>query len=322
MRSSQIILPFIFSTVLLFSSCAPTARAPTPTPQPVTLRIAALRILDTLPMYVADQRGYFSARGIQVEFLPVASAPERDQLIASGQADGMINEMTSVLFSNRSQITIQVVRFARAASKDQPVFKILAGKESSLNALKDLQKVQTGISQGTIIEYLFERIIQAEGYAVKDFPTINIPSVADRTSLLQSGELKAAILPDPFSDLAEQNGAVRIIDDSSHPEYGYSVLSFRKAFIDQNPSAIQAFLAAWEKAVEEVNFDPSQWKDLLTQRQLVPAPILGSYQVPTYVTAAVPSEQQFLDALEWAKSKDLLTQDQAYKDCVNASFLP
>ncbi len=310
-------------TVCLFSSaCSAISKGPQPTSQPIKIRIAALRILDTLPIYVAEQEGFFTARGIKVEFIPAASAPERDQLIASGQADGLINEMTSVLFSNRSQVTVQVVRIARAATKDQPVFQVLAGKDSGITKLANLKNKLTGISQGTVIEYLFNRLVEAEGFNTADFPTTNIPSVSDRLALLQSGEVQAAILPDPFSDLAQQNGALDVIDDSSHPEFGYSTLSFRKAFIDQNPAAIKAFLAAWEEAVKAINANPGQWKDVLTQRQIVPAPVAGSYKVPSYVTASVPSEKQFQDALAWAKSKSLLTQDEAYKDCVNDSFLP
>lgn len=314
----------LFSVLaLLLGACQSAApAAPTATPEPVKLKIAVLRILDALPMYVADQQGYFAANGIQVEFLPVASAPERDQLIASGQADGMINEMTSILFSNREQISVQAVRIARAATSDYPVFRVLAAKDSGIQTLADLQGVEVGSSQGTIIEYLYQRTVAAEGLEVSKFPTVNIPAIPDRLKLLGSGELKAAILPDPLASLALQQGATLVIDDSSHPEYGYSTLAFRKAAIDQHPEAIKAFLAAWEKAVADINANPDQWKDLLTARELIPQALVGNYTVPPFVTASVPSEEQFRDALAWAKSAGLLEKDLAYADCVNGSFLP
>ena len=40
--------------------------------------MAVLPILDTLPMYVAQQEGLFEQNGVQVEFIPVASGAERD----------------------------------------------------------------------------------------------------------------------------------------------------------------------------------------------------------------------------------------------------
>lgn len=318
---------FIFGLALtllllsLLSACS-SVETQTPSGEPVVLRIAVLRIMDALPMYVADSQGYFVENNIKVEFLPVVSAPERDQLIASGQADGMINEVMSTLFSNREQTTIQIVRIARAADEQHPVFRILAGKDSGVEGLDGLTAVETGISEGTIIEYLMDRLVEAEGYSREDFPKVNIPSIPDRLALLNGGELKAAMLPDPFSLLALQSGAVVVIDDSSHPEYGYSTIAFRKEFVDQYPEAIQAFLAAVEKAVGDINLNPDQWKGLLTDRELVPAPLIETYQISPFPAASVPSEQQFQDALDWAKSAGLLNVDISYSDTVNAQFLP
>src|SRR5512135_448097 len=67
-----------------------------------TLKIAVLPILDALPMYVAEAQGYFKDAGIKVEFVPVASAAERDQLMQAGQIDGMINDLVSTVFYNKA----------------------------------------------------------------------------------------------------------------------------------------------------------------------------------------------------------------------------
>jgi NitT/TauT family transport system substrate-binding protein len=308
-----------FALLLILSACSPQAAS---TPQPVTIRFAALRILDSLPLLVAEKQGYFAANGLQVEIIPVASAPERDQLIASGQADGMINEMTSTLLANRAQTTIQVVRFARSATSSSAVFRVLAAKDSGIATLDDLQPAQTGISEGTIIQYAFERLIQAEGKDAFLFGTVNIPAIPDRLKLLGSGELQAAVLPDPAASLAISQGAVVVIDDSSHPEYGYSTLAFRSAFIGENAAALKAFLAAWEKAVADINADPNAWKALLIEKEILPPPLAESFQVATFVTASVPSEAQFADALDWVQAKGLLDKTLAYKDIVTDAYLP
>jgi len=151
---------------------------------------------------------------------------------------------------------------------------------------------------------------------------VNIPAIPERLKLLGAGKLKAAVLPDPAASLAIQQGAIVVIDDSSHPEFGYSTIAFRKAIIDQRPEAIKAFLAAWEKAVTDINADSSQWKSLLTEQEILPAPLAEIYTIPAFVAAGVPTETQFADALAWAKAKGYLQSDLAYKDCVNAAFLP
>lgn len=310
--------------MLLANACAQPQAVETPTVQaePITLKIAVLPILDALPMYVAQQEGLFEKEGIQVEFIPVASAAERDQVFASGKADGMINDGISTLFYNQDQVQIQIVRMARTATSTTPQYQILASPQSSFTSVQDLKGVEIGISQGTVIEYVTERLLEAEGLKPEEIKTIAVPKIADRMTLLSSGELKAATLPDPLSSLAVQQGAKLIIDDTSHPEYGYSVYSFRKSLIDANPQAVRAFLAAIEAATEQLNADSSKWANLLTEKQLVPEPLVGTYQIPPYPTASVPSKSQWDDVLAWAKAKGLIKVDVDYEASVNAGLLP
>lgn len=315
---------------LVLGACAPAA-TPAPTEAPaqtaapaesVTIRLALLRILDTLPMYVAQEEGLFAARGIQVEFIPVGSAAERDQVIVAGQADGMINEVVSTLLYNKEQIQVQIVRFARTATSSAAQYSVLASPQSGISTPDGLKGIEIGISQGTVIEYITDRLLQAEGLSSSDIKIIAVPKIDVRMNLLSSGELKAATLPDPFSSLAIQGGAVVVTDDSKHPQYGYSTIAFRKAFIDENPEAVRAFLSAIEEATAMINANPEQWQDLLTNLQMIPAPLEGSYKITPYPTAGVPSEEQWNDVMAWAKEKALIPGDVSYADSVNASFLP
>jgi NitT/TauT family transport system substrate-binding protein len=140
-------------------------------------------------------------------------------------------------------------------------------------------------------------------------------------NLLSTGELKAATMPDPFSSLALQQGAVLIVDDTKHPEYGYSTIAFRKSVIDEHPEAIKAFLAAIDEATRMINADPAKYQNVLTEQKLVPAPLEGSYKLPPYPEASVPTQVQWDDVMSWMKDKGLLDKDVSYSESVNPSFL-
>lgn len=290
--------------------------------EPTTLRMALLPILDTLPMYVAQEQGYFEEEGVTVEFVPVSSAAERDQLIKAGQADGMINEILSTLFYNSQETEILIVRYARVATPDFPQFYLLAAPGSDVANPEDLKGKEIGISEGTIIEYSTDRLLQAAGMSADDVETVAVPGIADRMSLLNSGELAAANLPDPLAALAMQNGATLVVDDSSYPQYGHSTISFRKEVVDSSPEAVRGFLAALEKAVDDINSDKEQWSTLLSEKRLVPEPLMGSYTIPDFPTASVPPQSQWDDVLEWAQTKGYVTGDLHYADSIDDSFLP
>jgi NitT/TauT family transport system substrate-binding protein len=318
------LMPAFIALLLAFSfvlnACSQTG-APSAEPA-VTLKIAVLPVLDVLPMYVADQEGLFEKHNLNVEFVPAGSAPERDQLIASGQVDGMINEIVSTIFYNKEETRVQIVRIARAASPESALFSILAAKDSAIQNVENLKNTQIGVSQGTVIEYLTDRLLQAEGFSPDEIETVAVPKIDDRMALLGTGQLKAGMLPEPLSSLAVLNGARLILDDTRHPEYSSSMITFRKAVIDEHPEAIRVFLAAYEEAVSQINAEPSKWEGVMTEKNLLPEPLVGSFQVPQFVTASVPSQDQWNDALAWTKEKGLIDQDVSYASSVTPEFLP
>ncbi len=297
-------------------ACASTA---TETP---VVRVGMLPVLDGLPIYVAQAEGYFSEEGVVVEIIPVGSAPERDQLMQSRQIDAMINEIVSVLFYNKDGIQVVAVRFARTATPDAPVFRIVASASSGITDVAGLKGVPIGLSEGTVIEYTTDRMLEKAGLAPDEIVALAVPKIADRMNLLDSGQLDAANLPDPAASLAILNGGVDVIDDTSYPEISSSVISFSKAYLDSNPEAARAFLRAVERAVDAINADRNAWENLLGEQNLVPAPLLGTYQLPSYPAASVPDEAQFNDAMSWALDKGLLMGPVPYTGSVDASFLP
>ncbi len=106
---------------------------------PITVRFAMLPVLDALPMFVAQSKGYFAEENITLEIVPVASAAERDQLMQAGQADAMVNDLISTLFYNQADQQIVITRFARTATADFAQYFILAGKDSGITKIEDLK---------------------------------------------------------------------------------------------------------------------------------------------------------------------------------------
>lgn len=316
-KSLSLSMAFVLILSLVLTACAPAQQT-----QTLPLKFTALRILDFLPMYVAQEEGFFQKHGITVELIPAASPPERDQFVTIGQADGMINEISGTLYFNKDKTQVQIIRYAQAATPDTHLFSILASPQSGITTVEGLKGRAIGISEGTIIAYLTDRMLAEENFRPEEIKTTSIPSLTDRMTLLNSGKLEAAMLPEPLTSLAIQQGAVVVLDDSKYPNYSNSTITFRKDVLDQRPEDVRNFLAAIEDAVNAINANPAKYETLLVDMKVVPAPLQGSFEVPAFIAAGIPSEAQFTDVLEWTKSKGLLTKDQNYTDCVNPAFLP
>jgi len=318
-KMSSLIASVLTAVALLLGACAPA----TPAIQgQVEVRIAILPIIDALPMYVAEEQGYFQANGVSANFIPSASAAERDQLIAANQADAMINDLISVALYTKQAVQVQTVRFARTASPDTAMYSVMAAKDSGFTAPGDLAYIPIGISQGTIIDYVTSRLLEKKGLETAQIQSIAVPKINERMALLNSGEIKAATLPEPFGTMAAQDGAITIVNDSAFPEYGHSVISFRKAFIDQNPQTVKNFLKAIEQAVADINENPEAWQSLLGEYQLVPEALADSYPVPAFPSASIPNQYQFQDVIDWAITRQLIRDPLDYATSITGLYLP
>ncbi len=307
---------FSFLTLFFLAGCVSSSMQGRP------VRIAVLGILDSLPLFVAEDQGYFRANGITVELITVGSAPERDQLFQAGQVDGMLNELVASMVLNQNQPRATVVRFLRVATPQYPLFRILAAKDSGIKTPADLKGVPIGVSEGTVIEYVTDRVLNKAGLSSSDIKKIGVPKIPDRLGLLSSGQLKAAVLPDPTASIAIQAGAVVVIDDTTYPEVSHSVLTFSTEMVKTRPQEVKAVLKAVEQAVSEINKNKSKYKQIMIDKKFAPPEILEKYVIPDFPKASVPSEAQFMDSLTWAQSRGLIKDSLPYSSTVNSSFLP
>ncbi len=287
---------------------------------PVTLKIAVLPIIDTIPLFVARDEGVFDDMGLNVEFIPVSSAPELSQMIASGQADGMVTDGLTVAFFDKEDIQLQIVRYGQTPSAERGHFFILSAKDSGITNPEDLKNVEIGISEGTIIEYVTDRLLEKEGFSASEIKTIAVPRIPDRMALLGSGEIQAAVLPDPLASLAVLQGATIVLDDSQSPEYGASVYAFSSKVINKHPEAIRAFVKAIDVAVDLLASNPEEYTSLLLENKLIPQPLIENYVIPPF-PQGIYSEAEWKDTLLWAQEKGLLNVNIPYESAVNESFI-
>jgi NitT/TauT family transport system substrate-binding protein len=301
---------------LSLAACMPGKRA-----EDTSLKMGLLPILDILPFYVAEQEGYFEAEGISVEFVPVKSAQERDALMQAGEIDGMLNDLISTGLFNRDEAQIKIVATARRGYPESPQFRVLAAPDSGINSAQDLAGVPIGISQNTIIEYITDRLLEAEGLPSDQIEIIEISAIPVRFEQLMEGQIQAATLPDPLAQGAIAAGASLVVDDSQHVQYSQSVLSFSTGAIESKPNTIERFLKAWNRAVQDLNGNPEQFSDLMIEKGRVPESIQGSYQMPPFPAGKVPSQAEWQDVVDWLLEKGLIDQSIAYQDSISTDFL-
>ncbi len=307
--------------IILIMASGPTDLAAQSTKSPVSLKVALLPILDTFPFHVAQAKGYFERHGVAVTAVPVGSGLERDQLMQAGAIDGMLNEMATTANFNREHIQVQIILSARKAYPHYPLFRILSSPGSGLSSAADLKGIPIGVSKNTIIEYVTDRLLAANGLTPDQIAKKSVPVIPERYQLLLQGQIKAATLPDPLAKSALEAGAGTVIDDAANPQYSVSVLSFSIQALKNKADAIRQFLKAWNKASQDLNADPESYRRLLLQKIRVPKNIHQTDRIPPFPLREVPSAEHWADVMNWMVSKGLLKAPLSYKESITTRYL-
>ncbi len=284
--------------LLFFLSAASVAGAASAT-------IGVLPIVDALPFYVAQQQGSFRALRLPVKLVTFRSAMERDAAFQTGKIDAYLGDLISAALLRSRGFPAKVVSVVLGRTPREGLFAILTPPASSIRTLKGLKGRQVAISSNTIIEYVLDGLLKANGMSEADIKKQEIKSIPIRFQMLMSGKIDAAVLPDPLASLARFKGAHWIVDDGQ-TNLSQTVLVWNGAFIRRHLPFMKAFYRAYDRAVTLINRDHERVRPLLVKKCRLPRPIARTFEFSDFPPASPPSREVLERVLTWMKTKHLL----------------
>lgn len=295
----------------------------TGTPAPVTLKFGQLPIVDGLPIWIADARGYFKDLNLTVELVNFKSANERDAAIIGGQVDGMLADLVATTTLAASGTKVQVASLSLGATKEEGPMGILAAPDSGINELADLKGVEIAMSSHSVMHFTLEKMLLDAGFTPAEIKTTPIPQIPLRFESLMSGKVKAAILPDPLFTLAEAKGAKLLASDAhAQQNYSQSVIVFTEQALQEKADGVKRFFLAYNRAVYDTRQDPNAFKEMLAEKAGLPKDIKESYKVVPFSGAQAPRREDVERVVQWLLDKQVIKSPVTYERLVNTGALP
>ena len=207
-------------------------------PQPKDAKLSKITIglmpdTDSIPFIIAAERGYFAEEGVEVEFVPFKSAMERDAALQSGNLDGAISDLLAVIFARSGGFALH------ATSYTDGNYNLVAGGNTGISTAPDLHGKEIAISRNTIIEYVTDEILAVNGLNEREVSKVVIPQIPVRLEMLQSGNLAAAVLPEPMASVAVASGS-RYVTGSGELGINPGVIVFADSAINEKADSIRA----------------------------------------------------------------------------------
>ena len=226
-----------------------------------TITIGASPAMSTLGIFIAQEKGYFKAQGIDAQITPFkASTGQMVPLLASGQMLVGAGNVAAGLYSAiANDIPIKIVADKGQVSPGHGYLALIVRKELVDNGrYKDFSSLKgmtmavtaTGVSQ----EIVTERYLKKAGLELRDIKLVTL-GYGDMNIALANGALDATIQIEPYVAAAvEKNIAVRVSgNDEIYPHQQSAVIMYSPVFIEKYPQLARNFMTAYVRALRDYN---------------------------------------------------------------------
>lgn len=197
-------------------------------------------------IYIADKKGFFDDEGLIVELVQFTSGPPLVEAFGSDDLDlGFLGNVPAISSRSNGLPTICVANGGEGGGR----FSVLVCEESSYQKLFDLQGQKIGLKKGSVLEWAFQKMLNAENLTQQEFEIINL-NVQDMLVSLQTHQVEAVVAWDPYPLMMVKEGVARILMNASQIIDAANFLLVREKFALAHPDLVTKFLRVYIKACQ------------------------------------------------------------------------
>ena len=288
------------------------------------VKIGYLRVVPSLPTFVAAEKGFFSQEGLEVELIPFQSGTAIVDALVAGRIDAnCMSAITQHWFAEQHvPDKFKIFLVYGADSNVDNTFVVVVRKDSPLQDLKDLKGKKVGTFPGANQVVLARAIIRTqmdpEKVIFTEIPPPNLIPV------LAAGQIDAYFSPEPFGMMAVFQGMGRYLMKSPCTLLGLKkgivggAFSFSAKFLDEKPELAKKVKAAIEKGVGYIKTNEQESRGYLSKYTPLPPPVATRIPFEKWIKIKdldKKAPQRYFDLLykEGAYQKDLDTTELYYE---------
>jgi NitT/TauT family transport system substrate-binding protein len=286
--------------------------------------VGTMRDVRNGALFMAADRGYFKAEGLDLEMTAYKSDSDVAQALAGGGTDFALAGFTTDAFKYAGQGLIKAIAVQVREKKDYEGNQIVVSNavySRGLRKPEQLVGISAAIGQiGSVYHYLFAQIARVKGFDPNKItlkPHASVDGIADAVT---AGKVDAAILPSNYArGLLTSNQAklVAWYSDVDEPQLGALFVSAK--LLQTKRATVEKFLRAYRKGAAAYN-DALMHHDKYGKRVSNTKSHEAAGEIARYVyplraggSSIVEGDAYYLDAQARIDMADLTRQVEWYK---------
>lgn len=264
-----IVLPFV-------ASCGQRDSTPSNTKSeradaiPVVVRLADTQFMGILPLYVADEKGFFKSEGVRLEWLDVKDPSQAAKIFFAGQADLLMTTFANMLPAEIREPGTLKLLLPACETGARPGSFFLAKKESPLSSSADLKGHTLGTYSGASQKVYTLAILTRLGLREPEDVKLQQVQTSAQVQALFGGAFDVLFAVEPYASMAMAQGA-KVIESGVRMKhlqdpFWIGSVALTTQFLKKNPEAKRRLTAALEKAVHFIEGHESEAREILGRR--------------------------------------------------------
>lgn len=213
------------------------------------------------PLYIAQEKGFFTNHGLTVELQRIEGTGDRRSALIAGRLDGMASTVDDLIISAAQGVSGKMVLgIDESAGADG----ILTTKD--ITSVADFKGKSIAVQPGFVNHFFLLYILDANGLSSKDVTIV--PMEPDKASAaFVAKEVDIAVTWEPHLSEVEKNrpDGQRFLTTSDYPGLIVDILIFSNDFIEKRPNDVRAFVDAWYEALEFLRTNPDEGNAIIAK---------------------------------------------------------
>jgi NitT/TauT family transport system substrate-binding protein len=220
------------------------------------MRLGLLHTLSPAPFYIAQERGYFQAQGIDLTFRFFEAAQPIAAAAVSGDIDVGVTALTGGFFALAEKGTLRVIGGALHEQANYQGSAVLASNKAYDEGLTSLDKLpghSFAITQyGSSFHYMVGRIAEAKGFDLKSVTLRPVQQIANMVAAVSTNQVDATIAIASMAKPLEAKGQAHILAWAGDiVPYQITAVFTTPAMIAGHPDLLKRFAAAYQHGVQD-----------------------------------------------------------------------
>lgn len=205
------------------------------------------------PIYLAQEKGFFSDAGVQVDPIVLTGLAERNSALKAGKIDALAAPVDYFVLSAGNHLETTI---AMAIDESVGGDGIVAKPE--IKQFSDLRGKRVAFQRGLPSEFFLRSLLLQSSIKMDELQPLDMETAQAGAAFI-AGQVDAAVVWEPWLSKAQEQGRGHILASTrDHPDLIVDCLAFNQGVARRSPTDVQKIVNALFRAIDFWKKNPAE----------------------------------------------------------------